>query len=147
MGKRDNALATQFMETLEARGYRSTSPRRAVVNAVAFQDKHFTAEELAQQLPKVGRATIYRSLKMLVETGILCRVMLEEGNLHYQLSYDGHHHHLLCVECGASQDLVGCDIEEVLARVTTTHNFQISSHWLEVYGRCSKCASKEPQQP
>ena len=142
MARRNNSLAAQILETLEERGYRATFPRQAVVNAVAYQDKHFTAEELHQQLPKVGRATIYRSLKLLVETGVLCRVMLEEGDLHYQLSHRGHHHHLLCVECGASQDLMGCDIEDVLSKVTAANDFQISSHWLEVYGRCRNCLEK-----
>ena len=144
MQKRGSSLATQLLETLEERGHRSTSPRRAVVNAIAAQNKHFTAEELRQRLPAVGRATIYRSLKLLVDSGVLCRVLLEEGNLHYQLSYRGHHHHLLCVECGASQDLLGCDIEDLLQTVSTAHDFRVSGHWLEVYGRCHDCLVAEP---
>ena len=104
-------------------------------------DSHsITAEELRERLPRVGRATIYRSLKLLVEAGVLCRVLLEDGNLHYQLSHRGHHHHLLCVDCGASQDLLGCDIEDLLREVSTAHEFQLSGHWLEVYGRCRSCS-------
>ena len=144
MPKRRNSLATQLLETLEERGHRSTSPRRAVVNAIAGQNKHFTAEELREQLPGVGRATIYRSLRLLVESGVLCRVLLEEGDLHYQLSHRGHHHHLLCVECGSSQDLLGCDIEDLLQTVSAAHDFQLSGHWLEVYGRCHACLDREP---
>ena len=121
--RRRLSLAEQLLDTLEERGYRSTSPRR---------------------LPWVGRATIYRSLKLLVETGVLCRVLLEDGNLHYQLSHRGHHHHLLCVECGASQDLLGCDIEDLLRQVSAAHDFQLSGHWLEVYGRCQNCLSEQP---
>ena len=139
MPKRCSSLATQLLETLEERGHRSTSPRRAVVNAIAGQNKHFTAEELRGQLPGVGRATIYRSLRLLVDSGVLCRVLLEEGDLHYQLSHRGHHHHLLCVECGSSQDLLGCDIEDLLQTVSAAHEFQLSGHWLEVYGRCHDC--------
>ncbi|HIN25661.1 MAG TPA: transcriptional repressor, partial [Dehalococcoidia bacterium] len=104
MRKRVNALAEQLLETLEQQGYRSTSPRRAVAQVIANQGKHFTAEDLREKLPSLGRATIFRSLKLLVETGVLCRVLLEDGDLHYQLSHRGHHHHLLCVECGSSQD-------------------------------------------
>ena len=137
--KRGYALAEQLLDVLGELGYRSTSPRRAVLQAVAGQQRHFTAEKLCGQLPKVGRATIYRSLKLLVDSGALCRVLLEDGNLHYQLSHHGHHHHLLCVECGASQDLLGCDIEDLLLEVSTAHKFQLSGHWLEVYGRCHDC--------
>jgi len=139
MPTRGYFLADQLMEALAERGYRATLPRRLVVRSVAGRDRHFTAEELREQLPGIGRATVYRCLKLLVEAGILCRVLLEDGNLHYQLSHRGHHHHLLCVQCGASQDLLGCDIEGVLREVATSHTFQISGHWLEVYGRCGNC--------
>ena len=135
-------LAEQLLDTLGEQGYRSTSPRKAVTQAIAAKQGHFTAEQLHQQLPDVGRATIYRSLKLLVDSGALCRVLLEDGNLHYQLSHQGHHHHLLCVECGSSQDLLGCDIEDLLRQVSAAHRFQLSGHWLEVYGRCYDCLPK-----
>ena len=141
--KRITPLAEQLLETLEERGYRSTAPRRAVAQVVANQKRHFTAEALRQELPRMGRATVYRSLKILVDTGVLCRVLLEDGDLHYQLSHHGHHHHLLCVECGASQDLLGCDIEDLLAQTSANHGFELSGHWLEVYGRCKSCSQKE----
>ena len=136
-------MANQLMEALQDRGYRDTSPRQSVIRAVAGRDRHFTAEELREQLPGVGRATVYRSLKLLVEAGILCRVLLEDGELHYQLSHRGHHHHLLCIECGASQDLLGCDIDGLLGEVAASHSFQVSGHWLEVYGRCQECSSTQ----
>ena len=144
MRKRGSPLSEQLMDALEERGYRDTTPRRTVARAIAEKERHFAAEELREQLPGIGRATVYRSLKILVEAGALCRVLLEDGNLHYQLSHRGHHHHLLCVECGASEDLMGCDIEDRLESVADAHHFEVSGHWLEVYGRCQTCASKLP---
>ena len=108
---------------------------------VAARDRHFSAEELRKELPQVGRATVYRCLNLLVESGILCRVLLEDGSLHYQVSYTGHHHHLICTECGLSEDLLGCDIEGMLMEKASQHQFQTQGHWLEVYGRCLKCVS------
>ena len=140
MRKRTYPLAEELMDTLEERGYRTTTPRLEVTRAIAEKDRHFSAEELREQLPGVGRATVYRSLKLLVESGKLCRVLLEDGSMHYQLSQQGHHHHLLCVECGSSEDLLGCDIEDKLQAVSRAHQFEISGHWLEVYGRCRNCA-------
>lgn len=138
--KRGTTVADQILETLNERGYRSTAPRRSLAAAIGEKDRHFTAEELRRQLPpSLGRATVYRTLKILVDAGVLCRVLLEDGDLHYQLSHHGHHHHLLCVLCGASQDLTGCDIEGVLAETSADHGFEISGHWLEVYGRCRDC--------
>ena len=133
-------VAEQILEALKGRGYRNTKPRRILAFAIAEQDRHFTAEGLRQQLPtRLGRATVYRILRILVETGVLCRVLLEDDELHYQLSHRDHHHHLLCVECGLSEDLTGCDIEEALAGASALHGFELSSHRLEVYGRCREC--------
>ena len=138
--KRSVSTSEKILEALEERGYRSTAPRRTMAVAIGGQERHFTAEGLRQQLPpKLGRATVYRTLKILVEAGVLCRVLLEEGDLHYQLSHRGHHHHLLCVHCGSSQDLTGCDIEDVLVSTSVRHGFELSGHWLEVYGRCRDC--------
>ena len=138
--KRGASVAEQILGTLEERGYRSTAPRRALAAAIGEQQRHFTAEGLRQQLQSnLGRATVFRTLKILVEAGVLCRVLLEDGDLHYQLSHRGHHHHLLCVHCGSSQDLTGCDIEEVLVSTSSTYGFELTGHWLEVYGRCREC--------
>ena len=139
--KRSVSATDRILEALEERGYRSTAPRRTLAAAIGEQDRHFTAEGLRQQLPpSLGRATVYRTLKILVEAEVLCRVLLEDGDLHYQLSHRGHHHHLLCVHCGSSQDLTGCDIEDVLVSTSERHGFELSGHWLEVYGRCRECA-------
>ena len=147
MRRRVNALAKQLLEPVEEQGYRSTSPRRAVAQVIAKQDRHFTAEDLREQLPSLGRATIFRTLKLLVQSGVLCRILLEDGDLHYQLSHRGHHHHLLCVECGSSQDLLGCDIEKLLQQTSANHGFELSGHWLEVYGHCRSCSdSKSPAE-
>ena len=140
--KRSTTVAEQILETLDEKGFRSTAPRRALAAAIAEQEHHFTAEGLRKQLPpSLGRATVYRTLKILVEADVICRVLLEDGDLHYQLSRQGHHHHLLCVHCGSSQDLMGCDIEEVLNATSARHGFELSGHWLEVYGRCSSCVA------
>ena len=138
-------LAQQLMQALQDKGYRDTAPRRALTTVIAGKERHFAAEELRSDLPHLGRATIYRSLKILVEAGAVCRVLLEDGNLHYQLSHRGHHHHLLCVECGVSQDLVGCDVEGALQQAAAQHNFQLNGHWLEVYGRCHVCVAKDDE--
>ena len=138
------STAGQILEALEERGYRSTAARRSLAALIGSQDRHFTAENLRKQLPiKLGRATVFRTLKILVDAGLLCRVLLEDGDLHYQLSQNGHHHHLLCVHCGISQDLLGCDIEEVLFSTTARHGFELTGHWLEIYGRCRYCVQQE----
>ncbi len=131
-----------FMAQLEAQGHKATGARRALARAVERQRGHFTAERICQELPRVGRATIYRNIKLMVDLGLVCRVLLENGRLHYQVSNPGHHHHLICTECGRSQNLLGCDLDAVLQERAAEHRFSMEGHWLEVYGRCQACRSK-----
>ena len=111
-----------------------------IISAAAAQGRPFTAEELCAVLPCVGRATVYRGLRLLVETEQVCRVLLEDRELRYQLSHQEHHHHMLCAICGASADLVNCDVEDILRAAAARSGFLMSGHWLEVYGRCGDCA-------
>ena len=138
---RSSAVVDDIVSRLGQRGYRDTEPRRLVIGAVAAQARPFTAEELCIALPCVGRATVYRGLRLLVETDQVCRVLLEDRELRYQLSQQGHHHHLLCAVCGASADLSNCDVEAPLREAAAVTGFQMSGHWLEVYGRCAACAA------
>ena len=146
IGNKPYSKAHQFMQVVEERGYRSTAPRRAVVGSVAARDHQFTAEEVCRELPAVGRATVFRCLGLLVETGILCRVLLENGSPRYQMSHTGHHHHLICTECGLAQDLLGCDIDDLLKERAAGSGFHMDGHRLEVYGRCVECWKKAGQQ-
>ena len=139
---RSAVVVDEIIGQLAGQGYRDTEPRRLVISAAAAQGRPFTAEELCAALPCVGRATVYRGLRLLVETDLVCRVLLEDRELRYQLSHQGHHHHLLCAVCGASADLEGCDVEETLREAAAAAGFQMSGHWLEIYGRCADCAQE-----
>lgn len=138
---RSAAVVDDIVTQLSGLGYRDTEPRRLVISAVAAQTRPFTAEELCAALPCIGRATVYRGLRLLVETNQVCRVLLEDRELRYQLSPDGHHHHMLCGVCGASTDLADCDVEETLRAAAEDAGFRMSGHWLEVYGSCTDCAA------
>ena len=133
------AVVDDIVAQLARMGYRDTEPRRLVISAVAAQGRPFTAEELCATLPCVGRATVYRGLRLLVETDQVCRVLLEDKELRYQLSHQEHHHHMLCAMCGASADLVDCDVEDILRAAAEQIGFRMSGHWLEVYGLCVDC--------
>ena len=137
---RSAAVVDEIVANLASLGYRDTEPRRLVIGAAAAQSRPFTAEDLCSALPCVGRATVYRGLRVLVDTDQICRVLLEDRELRYQLSHRGHHHHMLCAVCGASADLAECDVEETLKHAAAEAGFQMSGHWLEVYGRCAACA-------
>lgn len=126
---------------LEARGYRVTPPRRAVIAAVLQQSNHFTVEELLQRCRGAGRATVFRTVRLLSEMGVICRVLMEDGSLHYRVSQRGHHHHLVCTACGHVQDLDDCSVTDVVRELSRASGYEIEGHWLEFYGRCQSCRS------
>ena len=128
------------IDALERKGHRVTASRLAVVAAALATRGHFTAEDLVRQTRGVGRATVFRTLRLLLEEDVICRIRLDDASLRYRVtSRHGHHHHLVCTSCGEVSDFTDCadDLMRELGRRT---DFQIEGHWLEVYGRCSKCA-------
>ena len=126
---------------LQQKGLRSTASRRVIIDAMEGLGTHFSAEALAQRARGVGRATVYRTLRLLQEEGLLCRVLLENGELHYRLTERGHHHHLTCSSCGAVKDFSDYDVAGALEAIARRADFTMQGHWLEIYGRCSSCTS------
>lgn len=131
-----------YLERLQLRGRRATSPRRMVLEAMESLGEHFSAEELAARVPTVGRATVYRTLRLLQDEGLLCRVQLERGGLNYRLTQRGHHHHLTCTACGAIQDFGDFEISATLEEIAARSGFRMTGHWIEMYGRCAGCEAR-----
>ena len=129
---------------LEARGYRVTPSRRAVIAAVLQQRDHFAVDDVLHRCRGAGRATVFRTVRLLTESGVICRVLLEDGSLHYRVSRRGHHHHLVCTDCGKVQDLDQCAIADIVRDVSSASGYEIEGHWLELYGRCAQCRAAVP---
>lgn len=131
------------LEVLERRvarsGYRLTRPRRSLLSAMQQLGDHFTADGLLAVTPEVGRATVFRTLRLLQEIGALCQVVLSDGTIEYRLTSGGHHHHIVCSDCGAVTDFAACELADSLARLAERTGYDVSSHRLEVYGRCGQC--------
>jgi len=128
---------------LERSFERRTASRRTILSAVVAWPGHFSAEELCKALPQIGRATIYRTLSSLQETGVLCRVMVDIGPMRYQLGGHKHHHHLICVECGNVQAIAGCGVDDFVQGVAAKFGYEPEGHRLEIYGRCSACRNEQ----
>jgi Fur family transcriptional regulator, ferric uptake regulator len=124
---------------LARRGYRLTGPRRHLLEIMAALGDHFVADAVVTAAPAVGRATVFRTLRLLQELGVVCQVVLDDGAIAYRLAPEEHHHHLLCVECGAAEDFSSDTLEGVLAELEARSGYAIEAHRLEVYGRCTAC--------
>jgi Fe2+ or Zn2+ uptake regulation protein len=135
-----------LLAELRDQGFKITAPRHQVIEWLAGHDEeNFTAEALAAELASIGRATVYRTLKLLLDQGLICRVILNDGGVCYRLSHTGHHHHLVCVSCGATEDVHLDDVEDVLNRVRSATEYELVGHRIEVYGFCPRC--KTLQRP
>jgi Fe2+ or Zn2+ uptake regulation protein len=137
--------AENLVEKLRGQGFKITTPRYQVIERVVRDEENFTAEELATELASVGRATVYRTLKLLLDQGLVCRVFLGDGSVCYRASHLAHHHHLVCISCGATEDVHLTDVEEVIDQVRGATEYEVLSHRIEVYGFCPRC--KRLQQP
>jgi Fur family transcriptional regulator, ferric uptake regulator len=128
-----------IIERLEMRGHRITGSRRRVLDAVMAQPAHFSVDDVLHATRKVGRATVFRTMKILLDLNIVCRVILDDGAMHYRVSTRGHHHHLVCIDCGRVEDFSQCDVQSLTRDLAAATGYEIERHWLEVYGRCQAC--------
>ncbi len=130
-------------------GTRRTRERELILDAVMGEHGHFSAEELALGLARrggdVSRATIYRTLDLLVDRGTLQRVPLDEGGCRYELSRERKPHaHLYCLACGRLSDYHVKELETVLRRVGRS-GFRTEHLLLRVCGYCPRCAKARPR--
>ena len=127
------------------RGLRVTPARRAVLAAVLTAGPHFTVDDVCKRARGVGRATAFRTMRLLQRLNMVCRVLLDDGSLHYRLNRTrGHHHHLVCTGCGRVEAFTNCGVPALAEEVARRTDYEIEGHWLEVYGRCRACRSRLP---
>jgi Fur family ferric uptake transcriptional regulator len=131
-------------ERLELRGHRMTTSRRRVIEAILAQSGHFTVDDILRSTRRVGRATVFRTVKLLMDLNIVCRVLLDDGTLHYRVSTGRHHHHLVCTDCGRVEDFSQCDVASLVRDLQKATQYEVQAHWLEVYGRCRSCRLLSP---
>ncbi len=136
-----NSQSPQFdaIAALEDAGFRITGQRRMVLAAIDGMNGGFTAENLTAELEGVGRATVYRTLKLLVETDVICKLALPDGTPMYSPSRVEHHHHSVCTSCGAVEEFRDTTVERVLRSLNREIEGEIIGHRMEVFIRCKVC--------
>ena len=129
----------EILDRLEDFGYRQTESRRRLLDVLVDQGDGFTAEDLVGRVKGIGRATVYRTIRLLVKQGLVCKLALHEGAPRYVLSKVGHHHHTVCVRCGAVKEFRRSVIEHILAELEDSQAGRVVGHRIEVYVTCDKC--------
>ena len=134
------AVRPNLEAAIEDHGLRLTPSRRKVIAAIEGQGEGFTVEPLCDQLRDVGRATVYRTIKYLLQAGALCRLIMPDGSPGYSLARMEHHHHTMCVECGTVGEFRDSTIERALRSIGREIPDKIVGHRMEVYVVCARCA-------
>lgn len=137
----------QFREFMAQKGLKSTQQREIILEEFLKTGSHLSTEDLYLKLrkkhPSIGYATVYRTLKLFSECGIAEERHFGDGQTRYErTTSEEHHDHLICTACGAILEFEDPRIEALQQQVALDHNFQITSHRLELYGLCAKCAQE-----
>ena len=133
--------------TLKQHGYKLTPQRRVVIQAIASTQDHLTPtaiyDKVHQDHPNIGFVTIYRTLEILAELGLICELHAG-GNCHsYTIGAPGHHHHLICSGCRKVVDFTGYDLGKVQQNLAKETGFRIDDHLLEFIGLCQTCQKEK----
>jgi Fur family ferric uptake transcriptional regulator len=129
---------------LRQHGYKITPQRRAVLNTIALSHDHLTPaaiyEKVHKENPRVGLVTVYRTIDLLAELGLICEVHTGGNCRSYLMRRPSeHHHHLICSQCSRVVDFTGCSLTDLEQRLSLETKFDINGHLLEFYGLCSDC--------
>ena len=132
-----------LISQLSEQGYRLTPQRMMVMSAIANSEHHISAEEIYVQVvakyPHVNISTVYRTLDLLKRLGLVTETDLGGGRVRYHPADKGHHHHLVCQECGAIIDLDESVLSSLKSQLLQEYKFSADLRHLAIFGRCSNC--------
>ena len=136
--------AGAIVRKLAEQGYRLTPQRIMVISAIEDSDGHISAEEIYAQViakyPQVNISTVYRTLELLKRLGLVTETDLGEGRVRYHPAGKGHHHHLVCQQCGAIIDLDESILSDLKSALLREYQFSADLRHLAIFGRCVKCS-------
>ncbi len=132
----------QLIDRLKDAGYKMTPARMAVLQVIDDEHAHLNPNDVLEHArriyPKLGRATVYRTLELLTELGILRPIYMGESTPRF-IRAEGGHHHLVCNDCGEIIEFDECMAGDLTQKLQERFGFEIDSHLLEFYGRCRDC--------
>ena len=135
--------AHAIVSALDGAGYRLTGPRRALADLIATRRAHFTAEDLLVESRRlrlgITRATIFRSLDVLADLGVVERLDLPSGGHAFVACEPAHHHHVVCSSCGRSTGVADHGLDRVAERIGRASGYRVETHRLELFGLCPDC--------
>jgi Fur family ferric uptake transcriptional regulator len=142
-------IKREFTKFLKRKNMKVTQSRLDLIDLIADYGKHFEVEELVNWIAmqterSVSRSTIYRTIKLLQEFGVIKEVIKHNNRTIYEfVAGKAHHDHLVCIECGKIIEFVNEDIEKLQDEVCDQYDFNPLHHRLEIFGICADCRNKQ----
>lgn len=138
-------MPTRNDPTIPKLGARSTRQRAAVVNVLRELDSFASAKTIHEELTRrnyhVGLTTVYRTLQSLADIDAVDVLNMSSGEARYRhCATDEHHHHLVCTECGKTEEIEGGPVEEWARESAAKYGFKLTAHTAEIFGLCATCA-------
>lgn len=132
---------------LKSKGLKITKEREEIIREIEITKGHFDPDGLYIKMKsrgsKVSRASIYRTIGLLVESGILEVVENVDKHKHYEIvTNNSHHDHMICLKCGKVIEFYSPTLETLQKELCNKENFTHVRHSLEIYGYCNKCSKK-----
>jgi Fur family ferric uptake transcriptional regulator len=131
---------------LREKGYRLTPQRLMILAAIESRHDHISAEEIYAQVtakyPQVNISTVYRTLDLLKKLGMVYEIDLGEGRIRYHAEASGHHHHLVCQDCGLVVDIDESTLSPLRDILMREYDFRADLKHVAVFGICEKCRKK-----
>ncbi|MBM4141808.1 MAG: transcriptional repressor [Nitrospira sp.] len=136
-----------FKKYLKEKGFKFTKERELIFKEVFSRHGHFDLEELHMDMRKKGlkvsKASVYRTLPLLLESGLIEQVERTEKHAHYeQTSGLNHHDHMICISCGSVIEFYSESLERLQNRICKKEGFKGVTHTLEIKGYCGKCRKR-----
>jgi len=132
------------VETLRNKGYRMTPQRLVVLAAIQNSEDHISADEIYAQVrskyPRMNISTVYRTLELLTELGLVTQTDLGENRLCYHFADKGQHHHLICQKCGRVYNIDEALLAPFKKALFRQYRFSTELRHLAVFGRCARCS-------
>ena len=140
----DQKLLNRFKEALKKEGLKYTPQRTAVLEEIIKDKGHRESEEIYLALKKrgqhVSRATVYRTMDILVSNGFARKMNLGDGRARYESKVNSpHHDHLVCMDCGLIVEFMDQKIEDLQDEIAIQYEFQLKRHIHQLFGLCKKC--------
>jgi Fur family transcriptional regulator, ferric uptake regulator len=133
----------ELAERLRSVGQRATPQRLLILNAFSKPGEHLTADEVYARvgplLPAVNRSTVYRTLELFRDLGLISETDLGGGVREFELLDRSRHHHLICRECGEILILEDDVVDPLRGAIAERYGFSVSIDHLALFGRCAEC--------